>query len=348
LLRIFAARARSVHAEGRAVNLRPNTQHTPVFAAAAVMLALFAFGALRYDHFGSLANVSNLLGDCSYIAIAAVGATFVILSGGIDLSIGSVVAFTGVLIVSLVERGCHPLAAALVALACGTALGAAMGWIIHTLQLPAFIVTLAAMFAVRAACFLILDRSAGVQHAFFDWASSDAELDLGRGFILPLRTDLMLITVLAGAIVARLTPFGASVRALGGSERAARSMGVPIARTRIAVYALSGFCSALAGLAFTLSKQSADPTSAAGLELTVIAAVVIGGTSLSGGVGSVWGTLLGVLIAGLIRAIIDFQGDLNSAWTSIATGALLLLFVCLQHALTILARRANQPQTSQS
>ncbi len=312
---------------------------SPVLAAAAVMLALFFFGTFRYDHFGTLSNITTILGDYSYVAIAAVGATFVILSGGIDLSVGSVVAFTGVVIVSLVERGVHPLAAALVALASGASLGALMGWIIHALQLPAFIVTLAGMFALRAACFLVLDRSASVMHPFFEWAAYDAEFDLGLGATLPLRADLMIVAVAAGAVIARLTPFGAAVRAVGGSERAARAMGVPIARTRIGVYALSGFCSALAGCAFTLYKQSADPTSAAGLELAVIAAVVIGGTPLSGGRGSVLGTLIGVAILGLIRAIIDFQGNLNAAWTSIASGALLLAFVCLQRAAGAISRQ---------
>jgi len=321
------------------VTHRPDPQKTPVFAAAAVMLAILVVGALRYDHFGSLSNLTTILADYSFVAIAAVGATLVIMSGGIDLSVGSVVAFSGVIIVSLVERGWHPLGAAAVALAAGTLLGAAMGWIIHALALPAFLVTLAGMFAVRAACFLVLDRSAGVNHAFIDQALA-AEIDLGRGGTLPLRTDLMIAVVAAGAAVARLTPLGVALRAVGGGERAARSMGVPVGGTRVGVYAMGGLCSALAGCAFTLEKQAADPTAAAGLELTVIAAVVIGGTPLSGGAGSVLGTIIGVAILGLIRSVIDFQGNLNAAWTSITSGALVLAFVGLQRGMGIVARRA--------
>ena len=318
-----------------------NPARAPTAAASLIMLAIFLFGSLRYDHFASLSNTAALFNDYAYIIIAAIGATFVILSGGIDLSTGSAVAFTNVLIATLVDRGCHPIAAATIAIVGCTTLGALTGWVIDALQLPAFIVTLCAMFALRAAAFLILDRSAAIDHSFFSWASH-AEIPLGAGATLSFHTDLALFALAAALVLARLTPFGANILALGGSERAARSMGVPIARTRILTYALAGLCSSLAGSAFTLYKQSGDPTSAVGLELIAIAAVVIGGTSLSGGTGSILGTLVGVLIIAVIRTIIDFQGNLNAAWTSIATGGLLLVFVCLQRALTALARRSGE------
>jgi simple sugar transport system permease protein len=319
---------------------RISTRHIPTLTAGLIMLVLFAFGALRYDHFASPSNLSNLLGDYAFVAIAAVGATFVILSGGIDLSVGALVAFTAVLIADLVQSGWHPLAAAALALAIGTALGATMGVLIHAFQLPPFMVTLAGMFAIRAAAFLIRDQSTGINHPFFTWASRSAELDLGAGATVPLRTMLMAAVVAVAFVIARSTPFGRNVYAIGGSERSARIMGVPVGATKIATYAFAGFCSSLAGFVFTLYKQAGDPTSAVGLELTVIAAVVIGGTLLSGGVGSILGTLIGVLILGLIRLIIDFQGNLNSAWTSIAIGALLLAFVAMQNLIASLTLRA--------
>lgn len=321
-------------------------RHIPTLTAGVIMLVLFAFGALRYDHFGAASNVANLFGDYAYVGIAAIGATFVILSGGIDLSVGSIVAFTAVLVADLVERGWHPLAAGVLALAVGTLAGALMGSLIQFFNLPAFMVTLAGMFAIRAAAFLIRDQSTGISHPFFKWVSHTAEIDLGGGATLPLRTMLVLAVVAVAFVVARSTSFGRNVYAIGGSEKSARMMGVPVGATKIAVYTLAGFCSALAGLAFTMYKQAGDPTSAVGLELSVIASVVIGGTLLSGGVGSIVGTLIGVLILGLIRLIIDFQGNLNSAWTSVAIGVLLLAFVGLQNLVASLGVRAAGRSTT--
>ncbi len=303
------------------MTLRPSHREIPTLAAGAILLLLFVVGAIRYEHFGTAANVANLFGDYAFVAVAAVGATFVILSGGIDLSVGSLVAFTAVLVAHLVDLGWHPLAAGLVGVAAGTLAGAIMGTLIHALELPSFIVTLAGMFAIRAAAFLIRDQSTGIRHGFYDWA---------RGGPVDLGAAVMLIVVACGLAVARSTGFGRNVYAIGGSERSARAMGVPVGATKIGVYALAGACSALAGLLFTLYRQAGDPTAVVGLELTVIAAVVIGGTLLSGGVGSVAGTLIGVLILGVIRQIIDFQGNLSAAWTSVAIGALLLVFVALQ------------------
>ncbi len=307
-----------------------SSRQLPTLTAGVILAALLVFGGVRYDHFASLANLSNLLGDYSYVGIAAVGATFVILSGGIDLSVGSTVAFTAVLMADLVAKGWHPLAAAAVCLVVGTGLGAFMGWLICFFTLPAFMVTLAGMFAIRAACFLVRDQSVGIDHPFFAWCARHLELDLGGGAVLPLRSLLLLAAVVIGTLIARSTGFGRNVYAIGGHERSARMMGVAVFATRVRVHALAGFCSSLAGLVFTMYKQAGDPTAAVGLELTAIASVVIGGTLLSGGVGSVHGTLLGVLILGVIRLLIDFQGNLNAAWTSIAIGLLLLVFICLQ------------------
>lgn len=323
------------------MNLRFSHRNLPTFTAGVILAALLAFGAIRYDHFASLSNIFNLFGDYSYVGIAAVGATFVVLSGGIDLSVGSMVAFTAVLMADLIAKGWHPLSAGLLCLAICTLLGATMGWLICFFALPAFMVTLAGMFAIRAACFLVQGQSVGIDHPFFAWISRHVELDLGAGAVLPLRSLLLLTVVIIGVIIARSTGFGKNVYAIGGHERSARMMGVPVVNTRIAVHALAGFCSALAGLVFTMYKQAGDPTSAVGLELSVIASVVIGGTLLSGGVGSVQGTLLGVLILGVIRLLIDFQGDLNAAWTSISIGLLLLVFICLQRLIVSVGLRAS-------
>ena len=314
-------------------------RHIPTFTAAIILFSLLLLGAVRFEHFASLSNFSNLLGDYSYIGIAAVGATFVILSGGIDLSVGAIVAFTAVLMADLIARGIHPLIAAPICLFIGTGLGTSMGWLICRFELPPFLVTLAGMFAIRASCFLIRDQSTTIDHPFLRSLNS-FQFELGSA-TFPVRTLLLLAVVAIGIILARSTRFGRNIYAIGGGERAALMMGLPVARTKMSVYALAGFCSALAGLVFTLYKQAGDPSSAIGLELSVIASVVIGGTLLSGGIGSVHGTLLGVLILGTIRLLIDFQGNLNSAWTSIATGLLLLLFICLQKLISSIGLRAG-------
>lgn len=317
------------------------SRNLPSLAAAAILAVLVVAGSVRFEHFASAGNLSNLLGDYAFVAIAAVGATFVILAGGIDLSVGSMVAFTAMLAAWLVDRGWHPLATVPVCLAIGAALGAAMGGLIHAFALPAFIVTLAGMFALRAATFLLHDQPLGIVHPFLSWMSRDAAVPLG-GAALPARAVLMLAVVALGAIVAGRTRFGRRVYALGGSPRSAEAMGVSVGATTVAVYALAGACAALAGVVFASAKRAGDPTALVGLELTVIAAVVIGGTLLSGGVGSVGGTLLGVLILGVIRLLIDFQGNLNAAWTSVATGVLLLAFAGLQRALAGLGGWADR------
>ncbi len=316
-----------------------SSRHIPMLTAGVILLALIALGAIRFDHFATLPNLSNLLSDYSYVGIAAIGATLVVLSGGIDLSVGAVVAFSAVLMADLVSRGVHPLAAAPICLAAGAGLGSGMGWLICRFELPPFLVTLAGMFAIRASCFLIRDQSGSIEHPFLKEVNGwNVEV---AGASLPFRTFLLLAVVAFGCLIARSTRFGRNVYAIGGNERSAHMMGVPVTSTKMRVYALAGLCSAFAGIIFAATTRAGDPSSAIGLELTVIASVVIGGTLLSGGIGSIQGTLLGILILGVIRLLIDFQGNLNSAWTSIATGVLLLGFVCMQKLVTNLGTRAT-------
>ena len=322
------------------MTLLPARRHLAVLAAGVIMVGLIGVGAIRFEHFATPANLANLLGDYASVGIAAVGATFVIVSGGIDLSVGSVVAFTAVATASLVGRGWHPLAAGLICLGFGAGCGAAMGWLIERFELPPFIVTLVGMFAVRAGGFLVGGESRSIAHPFLERVSNGYELPIRAGATIPFRGGLLLLVVALGILMARSTRFGRHLFAIGGSRRSAERMGVPMMKTMVALYALAGGLSAVAGIVFAFSKRAGDPTAAQGLELTVIASVVIGGSRLSGGIGSVFGTLLGVLILGVIRLLIDFQGNLNSAWTSIAIGALLLGFVVLQRAIGSLGGRA--------
>jgi simple sugar transport system permease protein len=303
--------------------------------AATLLIFLFAYAAcvLQYPNMLSTRVVGNLLTDNAFLGIAAVGMTFVILSGGIDLSIGSVIAFTGVFLAVVLEStALHPLAAFVLALSITTAFGAAMGAIIHYLQMPAFIVTLAGMFLARGMAYVLSVESVPITHDFYDLLQG-LYYRMPGGGRLTLIGGLMVLVFLVGMVLAHRTRFGTNVYALGGGVQAARLMGVPVARTTIAIYALSGFLAGLSGIVFSLYTSAGYSLAAVGVELDAIAAVVIGGTLLTGGAGFVAGSLVGILIMGLIQTYIIFDGTLSSWWTKIVIGLLLFTFILLQKAL---------------
>ena len=319
---------------GRLAGLLQN-KRLPVYVTAALFLAMFAGGASRYQNQNFLSGqvIANLFIDNSYLLVAAVGATFVILSGGIDLSIGSVIGFTTMLTATLVQKDHWPvLVVAPLALAVGAASGALMGYVIHEFHIEPFIVTLAGLFLFRGLCKVISKESIQITDPTVTRLAL-FQIPLPGGTFLSIGALLSLVILAVAMYVLHQTRFGRRVYALGGNEQSALLMGVPVKRTKISVYTVSGFCSAFAGLLFTLYIQSGDPLHALGLELDAIAAVVIGGTLLTGGSGYVIGTLLGVLVLGLIKTLISYEGTLSSWWTKIVTGALLLAFILLQRVL---------------
>jgi simple sugar transport system permease protein len=312
-------------------------RHRPLLASLLVFVGLYAVAALRYrdEGFFSLQVFLNLLIDNSFLGIVAVGMTFVILSGGIDLSVGAAMSLSSV-VVGVLIMDCHfpPLLAMPAALVLGALLGAAMGCVIHFAGIKPFIVTLAGMFFARGLGFLIHLESINIDHP----QHLDLQMlavPLGGLNMLPITAILFLIVVLVGAYIARYTAFGRAVYAVGGNEEAALLMGLPIGCAKIGVYALSGFCAALAGCVLTLYLSSGSHIEGIALELDAIAAVVIGGTLLTGGVGSVLGTLIGVLIIGIVITVITtYEGVFSSGSTKVAIGVLLLAFVLLQRGLT--------------
>jgi simple sugar transport system permease protein len=305
----------------------------PALVTMAVFVLLYAACSIQFPFMFSGRVAGNLLADSAFLGVLAVGMTVVILSGGIDLSVGAVIAFVGVLLALMIGSGVDPFLAFAVALAAGTLYGALIGAAIHVLQAPPFIVTLAAMFLARGACFLLTTESIPINHPAY------AELSTGA-LGLSISAWVMLLAFAAGAVLLRLTRFGADVHAIGGDARAAELMGVRIGRTTIAIYAFSGLCAALGGILFSIYTQSAHSLAGVGLELDAIAAVVIGGTLLSGGYGGVLGSFFGVMILGLIQSYIIFTGTLSSWWAKIATGVLLFLFIVIQRAaLGLSARR---------
>lgn len=315
-----------------------NTRALPLYATIAIFLIAYLLCWLQFPNILSTRVIGNLLTDNAYLGIVAVGMTLVILSGGIDLSVGSVIAFSGVFIaVMLRDTGLHPLVVFAMLLAITTAFGAAMGFLIDRLAMPAFIVTLAGMFLARGAAYMLSIDSVPIQHPFFKTLQSAYYLMPGKGR-LTLIGVLMILTVVAGMIIAHRTRFGLSVYALGGGEQTARLMGVRQGRTTMLVYGFSGLMAGLSGIVFSVYTGSGYSLATVGTELTAIAAVVIGGTLLSGGAGYMFGTLVGVLTMGLIQTYIVFDGSLSSWWTKIVIGILLLVFILLQKGLLKLSR----------
>jgi len=309
-------------------------RNVPLLFTCGVLFMLLIVASILYDGFASARTMSNLLGDNASLGVVACGMTLVILAGGIDLSVGAVISFTSVLLAVLIQKHeLHPLAAMVFALSLGVAIGAANGALIHFFQLPAFLVTLAGMFFVRGMAFAISSESIGITHPFYRYATDFSLSLIGNA---RLSAGAMIwISLFAGiTIFVHCTPLGRDIYALGGNENAAKLMGVPIARTRILTYAANGFCASLAGIVATLFTGSGNPTSGFGMELDAIASVVIGGTLLTGGFGTMAGTTLGVLIFGAIQMAIVFDGRLNSWWQRIVVGALLLVFILVQRCLS--------------
>lgn len=312
--------------------MRKSAGYSAALATAAVFAVLYGGACLRYPGFFTVRVFVNLLADNSFLGIAAVGMTLVIISGGIDLSVGAVMALCATAMAALMQfHHVPPGLAMLTALAIGGFIGLAMGCAAHYLRIAPFIVTLAGMFLARGLAQCITLETIPIRNEAY---SRLVGMSFAIGPVsVPLTAAVFAAVVTAGIYTASCTPFGRNLYAVGGSENAANLMGLPVARTRIAVYALSGLCSALAAIVFTIYQSAASPVAGMGMELDAIAVTVIGGTLLQGGRGSVFGTLLGVLILGVIQTAIVFEGSLNSWWIKVATGGLLLGFILLQKAL---------------
>lgn len=311
--------------------MKLQSKYIPLAATISLFVAMSVFGGVSYTGFFSAQVFLNLLIDNAFLVIVAVGMTFVILSGGIDLSVGSVVALSTIVLAKLVQHLHWDLMVAIpLVLAMGTLFGAFMGWLIQCFRLQPFIVTLAGMFLARGLCYLIsIDSISITDEAYTVLAQTRIHL-WSEGPMVSISAILALAVLAVAVFIAHGTEFGRTVYAIGGSEHSAVLMGLPVARTNVAVYALSGFCAALGGVVFTFYMLSGYGLHAVGLELDAIAAVVIGGTLLSGGVGYVAGTLFGVLTLGVIQTLIMFDGSLSSWWTRIVIGALLFVFCVLQ------------------
>ncbi|NHC14503.1 galactofuranose ABC transporter, permease protein YjfF [Motilibacter deserti] len=316
---------------------RVSQRYFPVLATLLLLVLMYLFGTFQYEGFASGQGVANLFIDNSYLIVVAVGMTFVILTGGIDLSVGAVVGLSTMVASTLLEdRGWSALLVIPVVLLIGCTLGGLMGAVIHYYEIQPFIVTLAGMFLARGLCYVISTDSQSITDGLY----SDIALKtipLGGGVVITYSVIVALAAVLVAYMVLHYTRLGRNVYAMGGSKQSAMLMGLPVARTTIAVYTISGFCAALGGILFSFYALSGSPNTAIGLELDAIAAVVIGGTLLIGGSGFVLGSVIGVLVLGLIQTIITFA-NLESYFTRITIGLLLFAFILLQRL--VFARRS--------
>ena len=311
-------------------------KYGPVMVTAILFVAIFIGGGIRYRGFFSGQVLLNLFVDNAYLIVLAVGMTFVILTGGIDLSVGAVVALSTMIAASLLQSGWSAAAVIPLILVTTSVLGLLVGLMIHSFKVQPFIATLAAMFLARGLCYVISQSSISISDPSFI-ALAVSRIPLGAGLSITWSVVIALVAVVVAVWVLHRTRLGRTVYAIGGSEQSGVLMGLPVARTKVLVYVISGFCSGLAGELFTFYTLSGYPLTAIGKELDAIAAVVIGGTLLAGGYGFVLGSVLGVLVLGIIQTIITFEGTLSSWWTKIFIGALLLVFILLQRVLT--ARR---------
>ena len=323
---------------------KPN--YLMVYATLGIFALLYLFGALLYGGkgFTTLRTFVLLFSDNAYIGISAVGMTMVLITGGIDLSVAAVASLTGIIIAyGTTVLGYDPIVCIAFSLFVGVGLGLLMGACIQYLNVPPFITTLTGMFFARGVTSLISRESISIKNdlistlagfkLYLKWPNEAGEwVKIKPVASIDLNTIVFILMIIIGAIILQKTRFGRNVYAIGGNEQSAKLMGLPVARTKVLVYGFNGLCSVLAGISYALYVKSGWNLALQGAELDVISCCVIGGVMLSGGVGYMQGTMLGVLLKATIPAIITFNGSMNSWWAKIFTGLLLLLFIVIQRA----------------
>ncbi|MCM3694994.1 ABC transporter permease subunit [Microbacterium oleivorans] len=313
----------------------------PVFAAVVILVAMLIGAQAYFGNFVTPRVLSALLLDNAYLLILAVGMTFVILTGGIDLSVGAVMAFTGMLGASMLSQGMPVALVIPVMLVLGALMGLFVGVLVQYFGVQPFIASLAAMFAARGLAFMVSLSSIRVEEPAILWLQSTRMQGGPGSFYLTPTGILALLVVLAGILILQFTRFGRTIYAIGGNEQSARLMGLPVVRTKLLAYVISGVCAGLAGVVFTAYTGASYPLNGIGTELDTIAAVVIGGTLLTGGSGFVLGSMIGVFVYGTIKTVISFLG-VDQSWTRITIGALLLVFVVVQRLLVARTARTSR------
>ncbi len=313
--------------------LRAGSQPGQVLGPPLALLASLVAAGIAFDGFLSGANLSSVLERSAFVGIIVVGMTYLIIAGGIDLSVGSVAALAGVVVAKLVEAGVNPVAALLATMAVGALIGVVQGVAIARGNLEPFIVTLAGLLSVRGLALLLSDEQnvALPNEGLARTIGTGTVVSVGE-YRLTSPAAIMLITFLLGSVVLRRTVFGRSLYAIGGDEKSARLLGVRVVSVKIRAYALCASLAALAGVLLAYRQTLGRPFAAETYELFAIGAVVVGGTLLTGGRGSMLGSLFGTLLLFVIQVSINRMG-LSAFWQQLVSGIFLLTAVAAQRIL---------------
>ncbi|BCZ48797.1 sugar ABC transporter permease [Clostridium gelidum] len=322
--------------------LKINKDYIGIYTTIGLFIGLFLIGSVMYKGFFSIQVFTNLFIDNAYLIVVAIGEAVVIITGGIDLSVGAMIAFVSMITASLLQKGVNPFLVMIIVLIVGIIFGTVQGFLIQKFKLHPWIVTLAGMFFARGASYVISIDTIIIDNPVFTKISS-IRIPIAPGAFISINVVVSLLVVAVAAYMLKFTKFGRTIYAIGGNENSAKLMGLPTDRTKILVYTFSGFCSALGGLLFTIYTLSGYGLHCNGMEMDAIAACVIGGILLTGGYGYIIGPLFGVLTTGIIQSLIMFDGTLNSWWTKIAVGMLLFLFIALQRIIVIRDEKQKVP-----
>lgn len=307
-----------------------------VYRSVIILVIMILMAAILSPSFLSVSNLFNVVRQIAVAGIVAAGMTFVILTGGIDLSVGSIVGISGVIGAGVLAQTGSVVVAILAALAIGTFCGAINGLFIAKFEIPPFIATLGMMTLLRG-CVLIYTKGSPIS------IKSDAYKFIGKGNFLgvPLPIVILFVIFVIANFILNYTTFGRSIYALGGNREASRLSGISTKRTEWLAYIINGFLAAMAAVVLTARLGSAQSTSGEGIEMDAIAAVILGGTSLSGGVGFVLPTVVGAMIMGIIDNILTLM-NVNPHATNIVKGAVILIAVLVDKKVKDLSAKAEQ------
>ena len=315
----------------------------PTLAALVIFIAMVIYGEVAYGRIVQMSTMSNLLINNSHLIIIAVGMTFVIITGGIDLSVGAVIAFTSVAGVMLTNAGWNGWLVVLLMVAMGGLFGVVSGVLVQYFNVQPFIATLAMMFLARGLASMLstVPERLAADASILALATQFKIIDGPKvnDLIITPGVIIALVVVVVAMFLLHRTRTGRTVYAIGGSEQSAQLMGLPVHATKMWVYVISGLLAGVAAVVYTSRLGIAQNITGIGWELDAIAATVIGGTLLTGGVGFVLGSVVGSLVLGLMIVLITRDGGIPPEATTIITGGILLVFVLLQRL--VLARQRD-------
>jgi len=323
---------------------RLKINNVSLLIAVVLLVVMYIAGANIYERFGAVSTILNLFNDNAYLIVVSVGMTFVLLTGGIDISVASTLAFSGVFSAFLLEKGWSAGVVIPLVLLIGAFVGYMQGYVIHTFDIAPFLVTLAGQFLMRGMCAVISTVSIPINNGFYKAVALGKisfTLKSGGRPKLYYYVFVAVFVVLAAWYVLKYTRFGRAVYAVGSNEQSAQYMGLNVKLVKIGVYAINGFCAALGGVLFSFYTLAGYSLQNMGLELDAISSAVIGGTLLTGGVGTVIGSLVGVLIQGIIQTIVTYQ-NLNTWWTKVTFAGILCFFILVQKMAAVRAEKQKE------